>query len=67
MPVPMIPSAKSANAKSPAIGRSASAAWRVVWMSTTPCWLSVIAVASMTQKAITFENTMPTVVSSLMR
>ena len=42
----MMPSAKIANANSPAIGRSASAACAEVWMLVMPCMLSVTAVAT---------------------
>jgi hypothetical protein len=31
-----MPNAKTVNAKRPAIGRNASAAWEEVWMSVTP-------------------------------
>ena len=40
----MIPAANSAKVKTPAIGRSASAAWAEVWISVTPCACSVAAV-----------------------
>ena len=39
----MMPSAKIANANSPATGRSASAACDEVWMLVTPCRFSVTA------------------------
>ena len=63
----MMPSAKIANANSPATGRSASAACDEVWMLVMPCMLSVTAVATTMHRAITLENTMPNEVSCLMR
>ena len=66
-PVPMIPKAKTANANSPATGRSASAAWAAVAMVVTPRWLRVTAVATTMHSATAFENSIPTNVSSLIR
>ena len=62
-----MPSANSAKVKTPAIGRSASAAWAEVWMSVTPLACSVAAVAKMMKMATTFETPIPTTVSVRMR
>jgi hypothetical protein len=39
----IIPTANRVNVNTPAIGRSASAAWSEVWMSVTPCAFNVAA------------------------
>ena len=44
------PAAKTAKANSPAIARNACAAWAEVWISVTPCALSVTAVAMMMER-----------------
>ncbi len=51
----MMPAANSANVNTPAIGRSASAAWADVWMSLMPCAFKVAAVATMMNRLIMFE------------
>ena len=56
----MMPAAKMAKAKAPAIGRSASAACAEVWMSVTPWAFSVAAVVMMMNSATRFESAMPT-------
>jgi hypothetical protein len=66
-PVPMMPMLNSANAKSPAIGRSASAAWAEDSICVMPCAPSVAAVVSMMNMATRLEKPMPVTVSMLMR
>src|ERR1700704_4392879 len=63
----MMPSANTRNAKSPAIGRNASAACVEVSIVVTPFACRVAAVVKMMASAITFENPMPTRVSARMR
>jgi hypothetical protein len=62
-PVPTRPSVNSRYAASPASGRSASAAWRLVAMSTWPARWSVAAAARMMKYITTFEKTMPVTTS----
>ena len=63
----MMPSANSAKAKSPAIGRSAAAASAALVMLVMPCACKVTAVASMIASATRLEKPMPTQVSMPMR
>ena len=51
----MMPVANRAKVNTPAIGRSASAAWAAVWMSVMPCAFKVAAVATMMNRLITIE------------
>ena len=57
--MPMIPAANTANANSPAIGRSASAACAEVWMLVSPCAFKVAAVVMMMNRLIRLENPIP--------
>src|SRR5712671_1443418 len=58
-PIPMMPAANRAKVKTPAIGRSASAAWAEVWISVIPCACNVAAVVMMMNRLIRLENPMP--------
>ena len=49
------------------MGRRASAAWAEVWMSVMPSGCRTAAVVTMIAKATTFENVMPTMVSTSIR
>ena len=55
----MMPAANTQNANRPAIGRSASAACALVWISSTPCACRVAAAVTMMNSAIRFETPMP--------
>ena len=63
----MMPSANSAKVKSPASGRSASAASVAELILVTPLAFSTAAVVRMMKKAMLLESSMPTMVSALMR
>ena len=58
--MPIMPAANNAKVNTPAIGRSASAAWAEVWMSVIPCAFSVAAVVMMMNRLIRLEYPMPT-------
>ncbi|MGY3074821.1 hypothetical protein ACVWZZ_001192 [Bradyrhizobium sp. LM6.10] len=63
----MMPVANRAKVKSPASGRSASAAWVAELMLVTPCACRTDAVVRMMKKAMPLESSMPARVSTLMR
>ena len=58
--MPIIPAANRAKVNTPAIGRSASAAWDDVWISVIPCAFSVAAVVTMMKKLMRLEYPIPT-------
>jgi len=60
MPVPMIPNAKSRYARSPASGRSASAACAAVPMCRKPCRYRVAALVKMMKYMTMFDRNIPT-------
>ena len=63
MPAPISPTAKRMPARSPASGRSASAASAALLMSVLPALKSVSALARMMKYITRFENAMPTFTS----